>query len=176
MSSSDAKTAYVSTSVAVAASGTAMFLGSGGVGYLESMWQKLMGSQAVRLVQKQVITTSYKNLDKIIMAQEMADDLIKPGVPQSIVGKAKPVYDIVSPYIEPNVNNIKEKSGPVINRAKESAVNLKSTVEKKLHNAQVVIQEKSGQFKTYVSTQVNSARENVNQAGQSVAQWFKDRW
>ena len=110
------------------------------------------------------------------MAQEMADDLVRPGVPQSMAGRVKMVYDSVSPYIEPKVNHIKEKSGPVINRAMESAVNLKSTVEKKLHNAQVVIQEKSGQVKTYVSTQADAARESVNQAGQSVAQWFKDRW
>ncbi len=172
LSSSEAQKAYIATGAAVATTGMARFSFSGGVAYLEQMVQRFQNLPVIKTIQKEVISIGYKNLDKIIVAQQTVDDLIKPGVPQSILGKGKVVYDA----IKPAVNYAKENTPKVINRAKQSYVQVKTTVEKQLNNAQVFIQQKSEQIKASVNNAAESVKQGFQNARQSASNWIKSLW
>lgn|GEM_PF-5297904 len=146
LTSSEAKKAYMYTVVAV---GTGA-VGKGsieGVAYVKQVMEKLRSHPIVRTIEEQIITFSYRHLDKIIAIQETADDLVKPGAPQTLLGKGKAVYNATAPHAKAAANYVKEAVPKKINQVKQTYVQFKTMVEKQLGKAQVFIQQKGEQIK-----------------------------
>ncbi len=174
LTSNEAQRAYGQTGLAVATTGMARFTYGGGFSFLEGLMQKLYQLPAIQSVHKKTVTWSYKNLDKISYAQKIAKDLGEnPGAPKTAIGVVRTAYGALNRHIEPAVNYVQETTPKVINRAKETALQVKSTVESKLNKAQVFIQEKTGQAGAYVKNQGQSVQEKFQSAGESISSWFR---
>ncbi len=174
LASDEAQRAYGQTGLAVATTGLARFTYGGGFSYMESLLERFLGTKTIRKVIDKAEHWGYKNLDKITSAQKIAKDLSEnPGAPKTAIGFAKTAYGALNRYIEPAVNYVQETTPKVINRAKETALQVKSAVESKLNKAQVFIQEKTGQAGAYVKKQAQSVQEKLKSAGESASGWFR---